>query len=141
MDDKIHCSLMIEKLRLAPLQTMTMPRIELSAAVLATRLDWMIKQEISISIESSNFWTDSTCVLCYIENKDKRFQTLVANRISAILDQSSATQWKYIETSHNTADIAYRGMTVEALLNKGHKGQTFSSSHKCGCKDLLTWVR
>ena len=84
---------MMAKSRLAPLKTMTIPRMELSAVVLATRLDRMIKQEISIPTDSSTFWTDSTCVLRYIENKDKRFQTFVANRISAILDQSTASQW------------------------------------------------
>ena len=58
----------------------------------------MIKQEVTLSIDQSTFWTDSTCVLRYIENKDKRFQTFVANRISAILDQSTATQWRHVDT-------------------------------------------
>ncbi|XP_073237712.1 uncharacterized protein [Porites lutea] len=105
------------KSRLAPLKAMTIPRMELSAAVLATRLDRMIKQEVTLSIDQSTFWTDSTCVLRYIENKDKRFQTFIANRISAILDQSTATQWRHVDTVQNPADEASRGMTVEALLN------------------------
>ncbi|KAK3735155.1 hypothetical protein QZH41_020254, partial [Actinostola sp. cb2023] len=67
--------------------------------------------------EGSTFWTDSTCVLRYIENKDKRFQTFVANRAAAILDQSTETQWKYVETSLNPADEASRGMTVDAFLH------------------------
>ena len=78
---KVHCSLIMAKSRLALLKAMTIPRMELSAAVLATRLDRMIKQEVTLSIDQSTFWTDSTCVLRYIENKDKRFQTFVANRI------------------------------------------------------------
>ena len=102
---------------LAPLKAMTILRIELSAAVLATRLNRMIKQEVTLSIDQSTFWTDSTCVLRYIENKDKRFQTFVANRISAILDQSTATQLRQVDTIQNPADEASRGMTVEALLN------------------------
>ncbi|KAK3737962.1 hypothetical protein QZH41_000763 [Actinostola sp. cb2023] len=61
--------------------------------------------------------SDSTCVLRYIENKDKRFQTFVANRVAAILDQSTETQWKYVETSLNPADEASRGMTVDAFLH------------------------
>ena len=114
---KVHCSLIMAKSRLAPLKAMTIPRMELSAAVLATRLDRMIKQEVTLSIDQSTFWTDSTCVLRYIENKDKRFQTFVANRIAAILDQSTATQWRHVDTIQNPADEASRGMTVEALLN------------------------
>ena len=117
MDGKIHCSLMMAKSRLAPLKTMTIPGMELSAAVLATKLDRMIKQEIFIPIDSSTFWTDSTFFLRYIENKDKRFQTFLANHISAILDKSTASKWKYVDTSRNPADEASRGMTVVAVLN------------------------
>ena len=113
----VHCSLVMAKSRLAPLKSVTIPRMELSAAVLATRLDRMIKQETTTPIDRSVFWTDSTCVLRYIENKDKRFQTFVANRISAILEQSNANQWRYVDTSLNPADEASRGMTADALLN------------------------
>lgn len=113
---EVHCSLIMAKSRLAPLKAMTIPRMELSAAVLATRLDRMIRQEVGIVIHSSTFWTDSTCVLRYIENKDKRFQIFVANRVSAILDQSTAEQWRYVEGTLNPADEASRGMTVDELL-------------------------
>ena len=81
------------------------------------KLDRMIKQEVTLPIDQSTFWTDSTCVLCCIENKGKRFQTIVANHISAILDQSTATQWRHVDTIQNPADEASRGMTGEALLN------------------------
>ena len=113
---EVHCSLIMAKSRLAPLKAMTIPRMELSAAVLATRLDRMIKQEVDMAVHSSTFWTDSTCVLRYIENKDKRFQIFVANRVSAILDQSTAAQWRYVESTLNPADEASRGMTVDELV-------------------------
>ena len=120
---KVHCSLIMAKSRLAPLKAMTIPRMELSAAVLATRLDKMIRRELDLPVDSSTFWTDSTCVLRYIENKEKRFQIFVANRVSAILDQSTATQWRYVETSLNPADEASRGMTVDALLRNDRWSQ------------------
>ena len=81
------------------------------------KLDRMIKQEVTLPIDQSTFWIDSTCVLCCTENKGKRFQTFVANHISAILDQSTTTQWRHVDTIQNPADEASRGMTVEALLN------------------------
>ena len=113
---EVHCSLIMAKSKLAPLKAMTIPRMELSAAVLATRLDRRIKQEVDMAVHSSTFWTDSTCVLRYIENKDKIFQIFVANRVSAILDQSTAAQWRYVESTLNPADEASRGMTVDELL-------------------------
>ena len=81
------------KSMLAPLKAMTIPRMELSAAVLATRLDQMIRRELDLLVDGSTFWTDNTCILQYIENKDKRFQIFVANHVSAIFDQSKGTQW------------------------------------------------
>ncbi|XP_068680362.1 uncharacterized protein [Montipora foliosa] len=52
--------LRMAKSRLAPIKPVTIPRMELSAAVLATRLDTMIRQEIDCNINQSYFWTDST---------------------------------------------------------------------------------
>ena len=76
---EVHCVLIVAKSRLAPIKSITIPRMELSAAVVATRLDSMIRQEIDLKINQSHFWTDSTCVLRYIENYERRFQTFIAN--------------------------------------------------------------
>ena len=72
---------------------MTIPRLELSAATVAVKLDKMIKKELEIKVHKSVFWTDSTSVLRYIRNEDKRFHTFVANRISTIHDGSKPDQW------------------------------------------------
>ncbi len=64
------------------------------------------------------FWTDSTSVLQYINNEDKRFHTFVTNRLAVIHDGSDPSQWKYVPTSMNPADDVSRGLTVEELLRK-----------------------
>ncbi|XP_032226970.1 uncharacterized protein LOC116610275 [Nematostella vectensis] len=106
---KSSYSLVMAKSRLAPLKAMTIPRMELSASVLATSLDKMITQEIDLPLAKSTFWTDSTCVIRYIENRKKRFQVFVANRVAAILDESDPTQWRYVDTANNPADEVSRG--------------------------------
>ena len=112
----VYCSFVIGKSRLSPLKQLTIPRLELSAAVVATRLDRMVTKEIGIPVDQSIFWTDSTCVLGYIANEDKRFHTFVANRVAAIHEVTSPPQWKHIGTKQNPADDASRGLTAEALL-------------------------
>ena len=79
LDDKdaIHCSFVMGKARTAPLKTVTIPRLELSAAVVASRLDKILRNEIDIPVDESVFWTDSTCVISHIQNNDKRFHTFV----------------------------------------------------------------
>ena len=116
--DAIHCSFVMGKARTAPLKTVTIPRLELSAAVVASRLDKTLRKEIDISVDESVFWTDSTCVISYIQNNDKRFHTFVANRIAIIHDATSPSQWRYVDSERNPADDASRGLTVDSLISK-----------------------
>lgn len=51
----IHCSFVMAKSMVAPLKATTIPRIELAAAVVATRLDQMVRSESDIRINSSIF--------------------------------------------------------------------------------------
>ena len=116
--DAIHCSFMMGKARTAPLKTVTISRLELSAAVVASRLDKILRKEIDLPVDESVFWTDSTCVISYIQNNDKRFHTFVANRIAIIHDASSPSQWRYVNSEGNPADDASRGLTVDSVISK-----------------------
>ena len=78
----------------------------------------MIQDELEIPVDDSIFWTDSTCVIRYIENEEKRFTTFVANRVAATREQSLSKQWHYVETALNPADDASRGLAVNTIINK-----------------------
>ena len=112
----IHCCLLIGKCRLAPIKTISIPKLELTAAALAVRLDTMIRRELSLDNRSSKFWSDSTAVLQTIKNSKKRFPVFVANRISVIETNSNADDCRYIPSKLNPADLASRGCTVQTLL-------------------------
>ncbi|KAJ8367292.1 hypothetical protein AAFF_G00323530 [Aldrovandia affinis] len=79
---KKHVPFLMGKSRVAPLKQVTIPRMELTAAVVAVKVDKIMKQELQVPLERSIFWMDSTTVLKYIENETARFKTFVANRIS-----------------------------------------------------------
>ena len=49
------------KVRTVPLKSITIPRIELSAAVLASRLVKIIRREIDLPVHESVFCTDFLC--------------------------------------------------------------------------------
>ncbi len=53
--DAICCLFVMGKSRLAPLKTITIPRLKLSAAVLVTKVDKLIRKEIDIPINKSVF--------------------------------------------------------------------------------------
>eukprot|EP00112_Aurelia_sp_Birch-Aquarium-sp1_P026656 Seg960.8 transcript_id=Seg960.8/GoldUCD/mRNA.D3Y31 product="hypothetical protein" protein_id=Seg960.8/GoldUCD/D3Y31 len=64
----LSCSFVLAKSRLAPLKRVTIPRLELTAATLAVKLDSMMKRELDMKLGESVYWTDSTAVLRCIRN-------------------------------------------------------------------------
>ena len=113
----IHCSLVMSKNRLAPIKQLTVPRLELCAAVVAANLDKKIVQCLEYQLLDSVFWTDSMIVLHYLKNEEKKFQTFVANRVSQILECTSASQWKHVGTLENPADDLSRGLSASDLMH------------------------
>lgn len=107
---EVNCSLVIGKSRLAPLKQSTIPRLELSGAVIACRLFEIIRDELDIKLDSVQFWTDSMIVLGYIRNETRRFKTFVANRLSVIQELTTSDQWHHVDSKSNPADIASRGI-------------------------------
>ena len=104
---------MIGKARLAPIKSVSIPRLELTAAVLAVRLNNVAKCALEAESCHSYFWTDSMAVLHSTKNKAKRFPPFVANRL-AIIEQSTETaHWRYVPSDINPADIASRGVSAD----------------------------
>ena len=117
-EEKVHLAFILGKARVAPVKKVTIPRMELTAAVLVLRVDRMLKAELQLELEVSTFWTDSTTVLKYIRNETKRFHTYVANRISIIREATAVSQWRDVDTKQNPADGASRGVKAEYFLTR-----------------------
>jgi hypothetical protein len=116
--NNVHSTLLTAKSRLVPLSgtsLCTIPRIELCAAHLAVKLFLIIRREFQIKFDSVFFWTDSTTVLKYLRNDKLRFQRFVANKISVIRNHSDPSQWRYVPSKKNPADLASRGTTADNL--------------------------
>lgn len=117
---------MIAKARVAPLKSPTVPRMELTAVMVAVKMYKPLKMQLELKLQDSGFWADSTAVLKYLNSRGTRFKTLrskknltVANRITAILTHSQTTKWRYVTTSLNP-NVVSRGQSVEAFLKEDH---------------------
>ena len=79
--DRVNISFVLGKSRLAPLDknALTIPKLELSAAVVAVRMKVKLLEESNISINKVYFWVDSKTVLRYIRNESKRFSVFVSH--------------------------------------------------------------
>ena len=109
------CCLVMSKAKLAPTKPSSISHLELLAAVVATELEQHMRRHLEIPIDETFFWSDSTIVLQYINNKDRRFQTFVANRVAKIHERSETKQWKHVDSASNPADDVSRGMTSSEL--------------------------
>ncbi len=114
--DEVHIVFIMGKAKVAPLKQTTISRVELVAAVVAVRIDRMLKTELQIPLEELMYWTDSTSVLKYIASMTARFKTFVANRVAIIQTLSKVTQCNYVSSKLNSADVASRGMCTYAFL-------------------------
>ncbi|XP_078381431.1 uncharacterized protein LOC144664194 [Oculina patagonica] len=79
--ERVHCSYLMGKARLAPIKAVTVPRLELTAATVSVRVGQMLFEELEVKPDITVYHTDSTTVLRYIGNEQKRFQVFVANRV------------------------------------------------------------
>ena len=107
---KIHCVLLIGKLRVSPLKYISIARLGMIAATLSVKVSLLLRQKLGISINKEYFWTDSKVVLGYINNNSKRFKIFVANRIQFIRENADPKQWFYVPTKENSADESSRGL-------------------------------
>ena len=78
-DGSIKVLFVMVRNRIAPLKQLSIPRLELQAAVLAIRLYYLVKQELTVKVEDTIFWSDSKTVLQYIANESRRVHTFVAH--------------------------------------------------------------
>ena len=100
------------KARVAPLKTVTIPRLELCAALMGARLAQTIMKVLRIKVDEQIFHSDSVTVLKWITATRCKFHTYVGNRIGEILETTKRHQWRHVPGILNPADDASRGLTV-----------------------------
>ena len=112
-----HLSLLLAKAKLAPAHAVSIPRLELCAAVLATTLSRTAEAELQgrVAIDETVFYSDSQVVLGYIANESKRFHVYVANRVHKIHAASKPSQWHHVSSGQNPADLASRSVPAGRL--------------------------
>ena len=116
----IHLSFVLAKCRVAPKRQLSIPRLELMAALLGAQLAQIVCQALTCDIQSTVMWSDSTTVLTWIRSDSCRFKVFVGTRIAEIQTLTEGDEWRYVPSKDNPADDITRGMSV-SMLGKGSR--------------------
>ena len=102
VDQTVNTSFLLGKAKVAPSRGLTIPRMELCAAVLAVDIATIIQDQLHIDSDAFTYFLDSQVVLGYVTNETRRFTcsretvstrfVLVARRISGSMNPQTKTQ-------------------------------------------------
>ena len=100
----------------APTRAVTLPRLELMAAVTATRLTEFVcssiphdKQRVRV-----HFWTDSQIVLHWI-HKGTICKPFISHRVKEIREAFPTATWSFTPSGDNPANLLTRGLSTDQL--------------------------
>ena len=89
---KLRLAYVIGKCRVAPIKYMTIPKLELQAAVYGFLLRKQILNQHDVKIDKIYHRTNSSTVLQWLQAAYKKQQVFVANKAAEILENSSMDQ-------------------------------------------------
>lgn len=127
-DGRFAVRFVAAKSKVAPQKALSIPRLELQGAVMASRLSATLRKEMRLKIDECVYWTDSRTVLGWIRSDHRRYTPFVAHRISEILDVSTINQWRWIPTKVNVADDGTKWENVPVISNRWLNGPSFLST-------------
>ncbi|XP_024879092.1 uncharacterized protein LOC112459283, partial [Temnothorax curvispinosus] len=92
-------SLVCSKTKVAPLKRLTIPRLELTAALLLSRLMQYVQATLKFNVTATHLWTDSVVTLTWIKSHASRWKDFVRNRVSN--SRAHCERTLEIRTSHS----------------------------------------
>ncbi|XP_069361895.1 uncharacterized protein [Maniola hyperantus] len=114
-DGTVTTHLLASKSKVAPIKTISIPRLELSSALLGTRLGIKVLNSLTLQFSKCILWSDSTIVLGWLGSSPTHLKPFVRHRVSEIQESFADHEWRYVPSKENPADLASRGLKADAL--------------------------
>ena len=113
--DRNVVRLAYRKNRLAPVKKVTLPRLELSAALVGARLLHCFCLATCIDITEATLLSESTVALGWIRQDPNRWKTFVCNRATEIQSNTTPSHWRHCLGKDKLAELLSRGVNAERL--------------------------
>ena len=126
---ELETCFLIGKCKVAPIKQVSIPKLELEAAVIGVKLFSTNMRESSFYFTRSTLWTVSPVVLDWLSTTKKQ-PLFVANRIKEILASADTYQWKQVTTEDNLADHGTRGFNPDEITAKLLTAPAFLSTRQ-----------
>ncbi|OXU30168.1 hypothetical protein TSAR_012723, partial [Trichomalopsis sarcophagae] len=114
-ENSVYSNLITAKSKVAPIKTVSVPKLELCGAVLLSRLITGVLHKLPIQPSRIHGWSDSKAVLAWIHSHPSRWKPFVANRVSEIVKSLPQATRRRVHSADNLADLATRGCTPMEL--------------------------
>ena len=101
------CSVLV-KSRMAPIKSLSVPRLELVATVFAVKTANFAVNKFEIKFSKVFLWTDSIVVLRYFSSTIAQFIIFDANPVQTLRALTAVEQSHYVLSKLNPADAASR---------------------------------
>ncbi len=97
------------KTQVAPKVKITIPRMELVAAVNSVRLARKVREALKFPLSGTRYFTDSSTVLGMLRTESGKFLEFVGARVSEVKVNSDVEkEWRWLEGNCNPADLGTR---------------------------------
>ncbi|GFW58539.1 integrase catalytic domain-containing protein [Trichonephila clavipes] len=116
--NEISVKRVTSKCHVAPLNCVTLPRLELLGALVAARLASKVKKIVNLKRSCLQYhWTDSKIVLFWIKGNKTRWKQFVANLINKITSLKDPPSWYHCAGKENPTDFLSLGLSADCLVS------------------------
>jgi hypothetical protein len=133
---KTSCELLSSTTKVSPLKQLTIPRLEICAATLLSKLYKKATRALNTTtINETYLWTYSSIVLTWLQGPPMKWKIFVGNRVAKIQKETATVTWRYVPSQSNPADLISRGLDSTTLASSTlwWKGPQWFSQEPSSC--------